>query len=86
MEVRCRLALWLLDLAGNRPEEEWISKQMVEEGVAEWNIMDLIMTKRKNGGKKFEMITAKFNKMLYSKKKINVKVLQSVQGKLLAVV
>ena len=34
VEVRCRLALWLLDLAGNRPEEEWISKQMVEEGMA----------------------------------------------------
>ena len=49
--------------------------------------MDLIMTKRKNRGKRFEKIKAKSGKMmLNSKKKINVNVLQSLLGKLLAVV
>ena len=57
VEVRGRLALWLIDLVGDRPEGEILNKQLVEEGImAERDIMDLIMCKKKNRGNRFNKI------------------------------
>ena len=41
VETGGRIALWLIDLAGDNPEGELINEQLVQEGLPDWVVKDL---------------------------------------------
>ena len=41
VETGWRMALWMIDMAGDGPEGELVNEQLVKEGLADWLVKDL---------------------------------------------
>ena len=48
VETTARLALWLIDLAGDSEEGDWVNDQLVREGMADWDMLDIRRFRRRS--------------------------------------